>query len=69
MKSFGVTSVLLLTLALAGPSGGEAQVLLPSELCSDSPSYVIATFEDANLEARVRVALSVGADVLMLKPK
>ena len=61
MKNFGVTSVLLLTLVLASPSAGQAQVLQPSELCSDQPASAIATFEDANLEARVRAALSVGA--------
>ena len=62
MKSFGVTSVLLLTLVLATLSAGEAQVRLqPSELCSDYPAAAIATFEDANLEAAVRGALSVGA--------
>ncbi len=61
MKSFGVTSVLLLTLALASPSAGEAQVLQPSEQCSDQSDAAIATFEDANLEAAIRAALSVGA--------
>ncbi len=60
MKSLGVTSVLFLTLVLANPSASEAQVLQPSELCSDHPDSAIATFEDANLEARVRAALSVG---------
>ena len=60
MKSVGVTSVLLLTLVLANPSAGEAQVLRPNELCSDHADAAIATFEDANLEARVRSALSVG---------
>ena len=60
MKSFGITSVLLLTLVLASPSAGEAQVLQPSELCSDQPDAAIATFVDADLEARVRSALSVG---------
>ena len=60
MKSFGVTSVLLLALVLASPSAGEAQVLPPSELCSDSPASAIASFEDANLEARVRAALYLG---------
>ena len=38
-------------------------VLLPSELCSDYPDYAIATFGDANLEAKIRTALSVGAQV------
>jgi Leucine-rich repeat (LRR) protein len=61
MKTLGVTSVLLLTLVLASPSAVDAQVLQPSELCSDQPDAAIATFEDASLEARVRSALSVGA--------
>ncbi len=49
MKTLGVTSVLLLTLVLASPSAVEAQVLRPSELCSDHSDAAIATFEDANL--------------------
>ena len=49
--------LLLVTLVLATPSAGEAQVLLPSELCSDNPDTAIATFEDANLEAVVIRAL------------
>ncbi len=61
MKTLGVTSVLLLTLVLATPSVVEAQVLRPNQLCSDHPDAAIATFEDANLEARVRAAVSVGA--------
>ena len=36
-------------------------VLKPSEFCSDHPDAAIATFEDANLEAAIRAALSVGA--------
>ncbi len=58
MKNFGVTSVLLLTLVLASPSAGQAQVLRPSELCSDSPDAAIATFEDANLESQVLRSIS-----------
>lgn len=57
-----LTSVLLLALVLASPSAGQAQeptVLLPSERCSDQPDGAIATFEDANLEAEIRAALSV----------
>ena len=62
MKTLGVVSVLLLTLLLANLSAGEAQVRLqPSELCSDQSDSAIATFEDANLEAAIRAALSVGA--------
>ena len=57
MKSFSVTSVLLLTLVLASPSASEAQVLRPGEQCSDDSDMAIATFEDANLETRVRYAL------------
>ena len=60
MKTLDVTSVLLVTLVLASPSAGEAQVLQPSELCSDQPDAAIATFVDGNLEARVRSVLSVG---------
>ncbi len=61
MKSVGVASVLLLTLVFASPSAGEAQVLRPNELCSDYSGAAIATFDDANLAAAVRDALSVGA--------
>ena len=61
MRSLVVTSVLLLTLAIASASAGEAQVLKPDELCSDYPDSAIATFADADLEAAVRRALSVGA--------
>ena len=38
-----------------------SMILQPSELCSDHSEHDIATFEDANLEARLRGALSVGA--------
>ena len=65
MKTLGVVfSVLLPTLVLASLSAVEAQVrpvLQPSELCSDYPDYAIATFEDAELEAAIRAALSVRA--------
>ena len=64
MKSFGVTSILLLTLILTNTFAGQAQVrpvLQPGELCSDQVGAAIATFEDANLEAAVRAALSVSA--------
>ncbi|MCH7856751.1 MAG: leucine-rich repeat domain-containing protein [Gemmatimonadetes bacterium] len=61
MKSFGVTSVVLLTLVLTSPAAVGAQVLQPGELCGDNADVAIAMFEDANLEARVRAALSVGA--------
>ena len=61
MKSFGITSVLLLTLVLASPSTVEAQVLQPGELCGDHADAAIATFEDADLEVAIRAALSVGA--------
>ena len=61
LKSFGVTSVFLLTLVLASLSAGEAQVRLPSsELCTDQSNAGIATFEDANLGAAIRSALLVG---------
>ena len=60
MKTFGVASMLLPTLLLVSLSAGEAQVLQPSQLCSDHLDAAIATFEDANLEVRVRAALSAG---------
>jgi len=45
------------------PSGNDDAplVLQPSELCSEHPDYAIATFEDADLEAAIRAALSVSA--------
>ncbi len=46
---------LLLALGCGGPTGLE-----PSEFCSAS-DVAITTFEDANLEAAIRAALSVGA--------
>jgi hypothetical protein len=56
---------LLLPLGCGGnddPSGpAEPLVLEPSEFCSDHPDTAIATFEDANLEAAIRTALSVSA--------
>ncbi len=61
MKTRGVTSVLLMTLVLGGSSTVEAQVLQPNQLCSDHRDAAITTFEDANLEARVRSALSIGS--------
>ena len=51
-----------LAVQLASGDGQVRPVLQPSELCSDEPDTAIATFEDANLEARVRAALSIGAD-------
>ena len=64
MKNFVVTSILLLTLVLASLSAAEAQarkVLQPRELCSDYSDSAIATFEDADLGAAVRTALSISA--------
>ena len=63
MKSSGVTSILLLTLIFGSMSSGQAQVrpvLRPGELCSEQVGAAVATFEDADLEAAVRAALSVG---------
>ncbi|MED5564690.1 MAG: hypothetical protein VYB16_09335, partial [Gemmatimonadota bacterium] len=63
MKSSGVTSILLLTLIFGSMSSGQAQVrpvLRPGELCSEQVGVAVATFEDADLEAAVRAALSVG---------
>ena len=50
-----IIGLLLLPLGCGGPTGLE-----PSEFCSASDA-AIATFEDANLEAAIRAALSVGA--------
>ena len=55
-----VIGSILLALGCGGDTdrgdSSEAQILR----CSDQPDAAIATFEDANLEARVRFALSVG---------
>ena len=61
MRRFVVASALLLAWALTSASAGEAQVLKPDELCSDYPASATATFADADLEAAVRAALSIGA--------
>ena len=59
---------LLLPLGCGGndePTGlDEPLVLQPTELCSDNPVTAIATFEDANLEAAVRIALGIGSEPL-----
>ncbi len=55
-----IAGSLFLALGCDG-STGPAVRLEPSELCSDHPDAAIATFEDANLEAAIRAALSVGA--------
>ena len=55
--------------ATSGAANGSASVtvlaapitLSPSALCSDHRAIDIATFEDANLEALVRLALGIGA--------
>jgi Leucine-rich repeat (LRR) protein len=45
-----------------GRTGGQVRPFLQAgEPCSDRPAAAIATFEDANLEAATRTALSVGA--------
>ena len=46
---------LLLPLGCGGPTGLE-----PSEFCGDHSAAAIATFEDANLETEIRMALLVG---------
>ena len=51
-----IFACVLLPLGCGDPTGPR-----PSELCSDHPDAAIATFEDANLEAAIRAALSVGA--------
>jgi len=50
---------LLLPLGCGGPTGPPVR-LEPSEFCGEHPDAAIATFEDANLEAAIRVALLVG---------
>ena len=50
---------LLLPLGCDGPTG-----LDPSEFCSDHSDAAIATFEDADLEARIRIQLSFFAGPL-----
>jgi hypothetical protein len=57
---------LLLPLGCGGnddPAGAAVpRILEPSEFCSDHSDTAIATFEDANLEAAIRAALSVGEE-------
>jgi len=50
-----IVGSLLLPLGCGGPTD-----LQPSDFCGDHSDAAIATFEDSNLEAAVRVALSVG---------
>ena len=57
----GVTSIILPALVFASLSTVEAQVRQPGERCSGQPDAAIATFEDANLEAAIRAALSLSA--------
>ena len=58
-----VMGLLLLLLARGGgdDSTGTSRINEPGDLCSGRPAAAIATFEDANLEAAVRSALSVSA--------
>ena len=51
----------LLAGAPTSAGGGKAQVLRPDGLCSDYPASATATFADADLEAAVGAALSIGA--------
>lgn len=53
-----VTSLLLFSLGCTDSTG---PVLLPTELCAGQPDAAVVTFEDANLEAAVKKALSLGA--------
>ena len=54
-------------IATSGSASGTTSVVVgvpilePHELCLDNPDYAIATVEDADLEAAIRIALSVGA--------
>ncbi len=50
-----------LTIQVARTGGQVRPFLQAGEPCSDRPDAAIATFEDANLEAATRTALSVGA--------
>jgi Leucine-rich repeat (LRR) protein len=50
-----IIGLLFLPLGCGGPTGLE-----PSEFCGDHSDAAIATFEDANLTAAIRVALVVG---------
>jgi len=62
--------LLFLPLGCGGNDGGPlgvdepALVLQPSELCSDHSEHDIATFEDANLEARIKVGVGFPYDDL-----
>ena len=49
------------TIQVASTGGQVRPFLQAGEPCSDRPDAAIATFEDANLEAATRTALSVGA--------
>ncbi len=51
----------LSTETVGGGNGGVRRVLQPAALCSDQSDDAIATFEDANLEVRVRSALLISA--------
>ncbi|MHC4089453.1 MAG: leucine-rich repeat domain-containing protein [Planctomycetota bacterium] len=46
---------------LTGVTSDPFDIIVPLVLCTDNPGTAIATFEDANLEAAIRAALSVGA--------
>jgi len=60
-----IVSLFLLPLGCGGnddPNGPTVPLVLePSEFCSDHSDAAVATFEDANLEAAITTALSVGA--------
>ena len=51
----------LTTETVGGGNGEVRRVLQPSALCSDQSEDAIATFEDVNLEVRVRSALLISA--------
>ncbi len=51
----------LATEAVVGADGRVRPVLRPSALCGGQPAAAIATFEDPNLERKVRSALLIGA--------
>jgi Leucine-rich repeat (LRR) protein len=63
-RSITLVLALLAPLACGGddPAGPEGpRTLLPNELCSASGGASTITFEDANLEAAVRLAFGIGA--------
>ena len=61
MNRYAVPLIIGLLLLPLGCGDATGPVLQPSEICSTHGPSAIATFEDANLEAAVRIALADGA--------